>query len=154
MQPYTTRFTNGETPGPSWDGQHFDKNPGKPAAQRTPGPWILADDRGMIFASNDRQAPLIAQCPKESNGQHGVTRSTRDANAAFIVTACNAHDELVRKVEGLETLRPVWAEGWNDGSVSEQVCSAGLAQIWKLLGATNQTECMQKLAALAKVSQP
>lgn len=49
----------------------------------TPGPWSLSGDRYIVAPDSE----LIADCFKES--QEDV------ANAAFIVRACNAHDELV-----------------------------------------------------------
>ncbi len=55
------------------------------------------------------------------------------------------NDELKRRIEGLESLRPVWAQGPTPESVTDQVNAAALASIWNLLGVDNQTEAMQRL---------
>ena len=55
--------------------------------QHTPGPWIK-DKRGELRGSNG-QTVLVYDLGV------GNTVSKIAANAAFIVTACNAHDELV-----------------------------------------------------------
>ncbi len=49
-------------------------------AQRTPGPWQRTGDKVFIPIPNERL--LIADC-------------NQSANAAFIVKACNAHDDLL-----------------------------------------------------------
>lgn len=56
--------------------------------------------------------------------------------------------EAQREIRGIETLRPVWAYGYSSESTATQVTSAALAQVWKALGVTNQTDAMQRLAAL------
>lgn len=48
----------------------------------------------------------------------------------------------------LEALRPHWAKGFTSDSVAAQVSAAALSQFWVALGATNQTEAMEKLRAL------
>lgn len=54
----------------------------------------------------------------------------------------NEKQDLERKVDALETLRPAWAHG------GPQVTAIALAQLWKLLGVTNQTAAMQTLRDL------
>lgn len=56
--------------------------------------------------------------------------------------------KLQDQVEALESLRPVWATGHTSDSVAAQISASDLASVWKALGVTNQTECMQKLAQL------
>lgn len=58
--------------------------------------------------------------------------------------------EAFKRIEGYETLRPVWAQGWTDDSSAAQASSAALGQLWKLLGATNQTDAVIKLKALQR----
>ena len=55
---------------------------------------------------------------------------------------------LVRKIEGLEALRPVWAHGWTDDSVAAQTSSNALSQLWEMLGAKDQTQAVATLAEL------
>ncbi len=57
-------------------------------------------------------------------------------------------EQLKRQVEGLETLRPVWAFGHSDASMTAQAASGALAGLWRLLGAKNQTEAVQALRDL------
>ena len=53
----------------------------------TPPPWILNSD-GEVITSMNRDVCVT----------HAFDETDR-ANAAFIVTACNAHDELVAALE-------------------------------------------------------
>ena len=55
---------------------------------------------------------------------------------------------LVRKIEGLEALRPVWAHGWTDDSVAAQTSSNALSQLWEMLGAKDQTQAVAALEEL------
>lgn len=49
----------------------------------------------------------------------------------------------------LEQLRPVWAH-----DVTQQTLSVALGQVWNLLGATNQTQAMQRLSHLRSLVPP
>lgn len=69
-----------------------------PSQKHTPGPWTYfvgnADGRGLIRIEVDRSA--------DGAGTHiaSMQRGTQsEANAAFIVRACNAHDGLVAALE-------------------------------------------------------
>lgn len=53
-----------------------------------------------------------------------------------------------REVEALESLRPVWVQGWTDDGIAAQASGAALAQLWALLAASNQTEAADKLRML------
>lgn len=53
-----------------------------------------------------------------------------------------------RHNEALEELRPVWAQGWTGDSQAAQVSSSALAQLWEMLGASNQTQAVEALAEL------
>lgn len=74
-----------------------------------------------------------------SHAEHAEAQ--RDAANAALAKAEGERDTL-------ETLRPIWAQGWSDDSTAAQVSAAALAQIWQVLGAASQTEAMQRLAAL------
>lgn len=63
------------------------------AAQHTPGPW-RADDTGGIYAPNGE--PLGDMFPTRDGGGPAMC-----ANAAFIVRACNSHDQLAETVREL-----------------------------------------------------
>jgi hypothetical protein len=59
------------------------------ATQRTPGPWI---QRGESVVTN---RPMLCAYNETSVFSFKRPFAERLANAAFIVRACNAHDELV-----------------------------------------------------------
>ena len=50
----------------------------------------------------------------------------------------------------LETLRPLWAQGYSSDSVAAQASSNALAEIWEILGVNNQTDAMEKLRELVQ----
>ncbi len=64
----------------------------------TPTPWY-ADDNGLIYgeAANDQdEAPFIADViASRECAAFGIMSDTERANVAFIVRACNAHDEFI-----------------------------------------------------------
>ena len=67
------------------------------AQSRTPGPWLLAGRFAPVYVV-DAAGNIIADCDQiavlpDLNAENQI------ANAAFIVTACNAYDELTAKVE-------------------------------------------------------
>lgn len=92
------------------------------SAQHTPGPWHTTPpdasyhDVVRIYAEGDAEGSLpIAVCPQRAGNFQRVLAGETDkdgetlANAAFIVRAVNAHDELVaaleRAAEALELAR-------------------------------------------------
>lgn len=64
--------------------------------ERTAGPWVVEPNgyaiSGPVRARQNYREP-VAYCPPEL--------LNRDANAAFIVQACNAHADLVVALRGL-----------------------------------------------------
>lgn len=52
------------------------------------------------------------------------------------------------RVAAAELLRPFWANGYTSDSIAAQSMSCALAEIWKILGVSNQTEAMEKLRNL------
>jgi hypothetical protein len=74
----------------------------------TPTPWF-DNDHGLIYgASIDWQdeAPVVADVIADRERQaFGIMTDTERANIAFIVRACNAHDDLVASLKlALEAL--------------------------------------------------
>lgn len=62
----------------------------------TPGPWRtdwLGDDRGWIL---DEQSNYLAEIVTEDDCGFVVPKDEQRANAEFIVTACNAHADLLK----------------------------------------------------------
>lgn len=58
-------------------------------------------------------------------------------------------ERLTNQIEALRKERPMLAQGFTSDSVAAQVCTASLHSVWKELGVSSQTECMQKLRELA-----
>jgi hypothetical protein len=74
--------------------------------------------------------------------------NTSDVIAYWQSKIVTLEDELVvlmDRIASLESMRPVWAQGHSSDSIAAQVSSAALAQIWDILGVTNQTEAVAKL---------
>lgn len=60
---------------------------------------------------------------------------------------------LQDEIAGLEALRPHWAKGYSSASVAAQVQTTALNEIWKHLGVSNQTACMDKLRSYSVLDQ-
>ena len=65
------------------------------AAQATPGPWRMVDARAFV---DDEDFEI-------RNGQHCISYGTSEADASYIVAACNAEPELIARVRELERQR-------------------------------------------------
>ncbi len=65
-------------------------------AKRTPGPWLVTGEnlqgRFFVICDNSAAPPLLLV---RYSDNPLATRDKAEANAAFIVHACNLHDELV-----------------------------------------------------------
>ena len=83
-------------------------------AEHTPGPWMQrsrptgkARLERQIYAGESDTLGYIAECysPISSFNNYGGPKTVQEAeaNAAFIVRACNSHDELVAMLEGVVT---------------------------------------------------
>ena len=89
--------------------------------QRTPGPWIIGEQSGAILAKN---APPYGNAKFIAETVNRKTALGR-ANAAFIVKACNAHDELVAACEALlHDYKGMVRENRRDGFIVEKVEAA------------------------------
>ncbi len=64
----------------------------------TPTPWY-ADDNGLIYgepAKDQTEAPFVADVIADREcAAFGIMSDTERGNIAFIVRACNAHDEFI-----------------------------------------------------------
>jgi allophanate hydrolase subunit 1 len=63
----------------------------------------------------------------------------RIADLQSEVTAAN------NVVASAEAHRPLWAMGYTSDSIAAQSTSAALTQIWKAIGAKDQTDAMRRL---------
>lgn len=63
-------------------------------------------------------------------------------------------DKLEDELEGLESLRPHWAQGFTEDSVAAQSSQAALSQLWELIGAKDQTQAVQILKASKENNHP
>lgn len=71
-------------------------------AKHTPLPWLRDRSSGLecdVRAASKRKVALcfgLSQTPHKTREAMNAYKAECDANAEFIVRACNAHDELVR----------------------------------------------------------
>ena len=68
--------------------------------KRTPGEWVVTKDyyvQAYVPEWQDEREPGMHTIAKACGGSHEM----RKANAAFIVRACNAHDELLAALESI-----------------------------------------------------
>lgn len=62
--------------------------------------------------------------------------------------------QVVTAEATLEALRPVWAQGHSSDSIAAQANARALAELWKILGATNQTQACSRLNYLRGLLPP
>jgi len=88
----------------------------------TPGPWQVVGSR-ITTLGNDKEREVVARVVAKAN------IFERDANAEYIVKACNHHDEL------LEACKAVIAEGYTHNlNLSEKTLELVNASIAKAEG--------------------
>ena len=90
--------------------------------ERTAGKWKLSptDDTCII----DAERNVVAEISGDYNSPD--TWPLMEANARFIVTACNAHDELVA---ALRTLEPALIRDMGAGYAGVALIQAALAKL-------------------------
>lgn len=67
--------------------------------QHTATPWICRDN--LVFASYGAGNGVLARVEGIGAGSVEQVYEKANANAEFIVKACNSHDELVEALEGM-----------------------------------------------------
>lgn len=99
---------------------------------------------GATDAMGDRR--LHAPCPgSEADRLSDHIEATAKDTQQLLIAAEAELASAKAQIVALETLRPMWAEGWTSDSMAAQASATALAQIWAFLGASNQTEAMAKL---------
>ena len=97
-----------------------------------------------------RAAIIISEhYDSETNDDIDVVEFRSEQVAKYVFDSLNLRTQLAdarRQIEGLQTLRPVWAQGYTDDSVAAQATASAMAGMWEHLGVTNQTDAMEKLA--------
>ena len=104
----------------------------KPA--RTPGPWKIVSSR----ANTAMGAPVENEIHGDGYVVARLGRfytDTQEANAAFIVRSCNAHDDLVA---ALRLAMPIVGGACSDPSISEQTRTARSSAYTKLAAALSR----------------
>ena len=100
--------------------------------QRTPGPWTVAVEPEMTMGYQGRNflGIHLIHAAKAREGAYDTVAvfpihtelSPTKANAAFIVKACNCHDELVAACEALlHDYKGMVRENRRDGFIIEKV---------------------------------
>lgn len=108
-------------------------------AEHTPTPWVLLDDAFAKIGepNDDVGCTVIADC--EGNVRD-LSHETMIANAAFIVRAVNAHEELVKALEESLKLQSHYAGLLNSYDSGERLTFSTVEQ-W-----------LNRLNAIAKAS--
>lgn len=88
--------------------------------KHTPGPWKVTDRFEISMDDGDVQ-PLVATVNADDAS---VSPEQAESDAAFIVHACNAHDDLLAAVE--------LAEGWIDANRESEDTGEGQQARWIL----------------------
>lgn len=86
------------------------------ATQRTPGPWSVEESTASYFyiiAPSEDWNAVASTWPQQNQEE-------QQANAAFIVKACNAHDELLTALQ-------LYAEGASDFGTRARAALAKLS---------------------------
>lgn len=65
-------------------------------SKHTPGPWQIAKDNYGVERIWDSQLDCDIAC---CEGDGSIPHEQRQANAGFIVQACNSHDSMVKALE-------------------------------------------------------
>lgn len=113
------------------------------SAQHTPLPWSVAPGNGdldqrakfpsyantLVMAPGDCDTHPVADC---SCNHTCRTLDEQEASAAFIVKACNSHDELLRLVSEMLEL----ADNWPGIAYTKDLNSRATAAIAKATGGT------------------
>ena len=94
-------------------------------------------------ALTDQQ--LIDELKRAGGSTHGPIVETVSIPLDAYLRMQRKHE---RDIAALESLRPLWAQGYTSDSVAAQCASSALASIWAILKVDNQTETMQKLRQL------
>jgi len=97
------------------------------AAKHTPGPWHIAaygdSLRQTIVRGSKAIANIVAPHSHGDDKDRVPSQDEAQANAAFIVAACNAHDELVA------ALTRIWLDArYESVSAIEEIARAALAK--------------------------
>jgi len=60
---------------------------------------------------------------------------------------------LEQQLETERSMRPQWAQGFTSDSIAAQSTSTAMHALWNLLGATNQTQAMERLRRLIEIAE-
>lgn len=117
--------------------------------EHTPTPWRIAarsmrstsEPYGALVGSDrgDGFIYRVAWCAPHPE----INRATADANAAFIISACNAHDDLVKALteilEANKDFRASLPKGW-EGDPLQDACDRATSVLDAVGGASRQGE--------------
>ena len=84
------------------------------ASKHTPTPWAILDSERLIVGRDEGcgtetpTADCLAEIVYKTPGL--PNRETREANAAFIIQACNAHEDLLEALRGIVDRMEVLAD--------------------------------------------
>lgn len=82
-------------------------------SKHTPTPWnfgTTAPHQRIILGGDNRRYICNVQIHQTPRANGLLDEDEREANAAFIVRACNAHDELLAVCKEIEDASVYWSE--------------------------------------------
>jgi len=113
----------------------------KTTGQRTPGPWKVryekSRDRFVLSGTHDNIGDFGCFKGYEVDGVTGEGED--EANAAFIVRACNNHDVLVKALQSLFEHCAMVHKCWGDGDNTKEADAAIKAGEAAIASATKET---------------
>jgi hypothetical protein len=133
--------------------------------------YIIQNDKGEIYdgwhvyTPNQMEpifsvnAALLVPAQAVDAVVTALERADEVVHAIPIPAPGEQHPEIARlaaHVQHLEKLRPHWAQGYTSDGQAAQAATGALQTLWDMLGATDQTQAVQKLRdliALPAVSQ-
>lgn len=99
--------------------------------------------RDAVYASD--WGKFLIKCDVDP---YKATPSTRDVARIAVDRIEQLERDLETTEKVIESLRPVWAQGYTDDGRAAQAYAIALSEIWKILNVDNQTMAMDKLRKL------
>lgn len=92
-------------------------------------------------------AAQLAETVRQAIACGDIQRLVQVSSGGQVITYIPGRENqrLRDQIAALEEMRPHWAQGYTSDGVAAQTTSAALSQLWKLIGAKDQTEAVQIL---------
>ncbi len=107
-------------------------------------------DRDALRAAAEKATPGMASAMTSGQIAEAVAAhvALRDMmHPAAVLALLDENERMREQLSAANAMRPHWAQGYTSDGIAAQVNAAALSQVWRAIGANNQTECMEKLRA-------